>query len=141
MTEATVALRSSDPVAVLRWLDLVVLALALPVFVLAGFPMAGYAVGAGAWLLQRAISYELTRRAAASTDTRTTVGLMAGSMVARGWLVAIAIFLVGILDSDAAGLSAAVLVVALFTIYFTVQMIVRPFEDDPSRPTTPRPTR
>lgn len=117
----------------LRWFDLVVLALALPIFVLADFPMTGYAVGAGAWLVQRAISYELTRRAAASTDTRTTVGLMAGSMIARGWFVAIAIFLVGILDSDKAGLSAAVLVIALFTVYFSIQMIVRPFDSDAGR--------
>jgi hypothetical protein len=115
---------------ILRWFDLVVLALALPVFLLADFPMSGYVVGAGAWIVQRAISHELTRRAAASSDTRTTVGLMAGSMVARGWFVAIAIFLVGILDEDKAGLAAAVLVVALFTVYFSSQMILRPFESD-----------
>jgi hypothetical protein len=34
-----------------RLLDLVVLALALPIFVLAGLPLAGYAAGAGAWLV------------------------------------------------------------------------------------------
>jgi hypothetical protein len=119
--------------AVLRWFDLVVLAVALPVFVLAGFPLSGYAVGAGAWLVQRAISYVLTARAAASDDARTTVGLMAGSMIARGWFVAIAIFLVGILDSDQAGLAAAVLVIALFTVYFSIQMIVRPFDAQPGK--------
>jgi hypothetical protein len=51
-------------------------------------------------------------------------------MIARGWFVAIAIFLAGILDEDKAGLAAAVLVVALFTVYFTIQMILRPFDAD-----------
>ena len=36
----------------LRHLDLVVLALALPLFLVAGFPMLGYAAGAVAWLAQ-----------------------------------------------------------------------------------------
>src|SRR5438093_4908828 len=42
-----------DRVEVFRYLDLVVLALAFPVFVVAGFPLLGYAAGAVAWLLQR----------------------------------------------------------------------------------------
>ena len=56
------------------------------------------------------------------------MGLTAGSMIARGWFCAIAIFLVGIIDSNEAGLAAALLVVALFTIYFAVGMILRPFD-------------
>jgi len=112
---------------VLRYLDLVVLALALPVFALAGFPMLGYATGAVAWLAQRGVQHVLTRRAVAADDPRTFVGLMAGSMIGRGWLVALAIFGVGLADNDS-GLAAAVLVIALFTVYFTVGMIVRPFD-------------
>jgi hypothetical protein len=114
-------------VSVLRQLDLVALVLALPLFLVAGFPMPGYAVGAAAWLVQKAISHVLTQRAAASDDPRTTVGLLAGSMIGRGWLVAGAIFAVGLSDNKA-GLAAAVLVISLFTIYFTVNMILRPFD-------------
>jgi hypothetical protein len=115
-------------VAVLRLLDLVVLALALPVFVLAGLPLAGYAAGAGAWLVQRAIQVTLERRARASDDPRTVVGLTAGSMIGRAWLVALTIFGVGVAVDREAGLSAAVLVIVLFTVYFTVSMILRPFD-------------
>jgi hypothetical protein len=115
------------PLAV-RYLDLVALALALPIFLLADFPIAGYAVGAGAWILQRILQVLLLRRAAGADDPRTIVGITAASMIGRGWLCAIAIFLVGILDSDEAGLAAALLVIALFTIYFSVQMILRPFD-------------
>jgi hypothetical protein len=115
--------------AAIRYLDLIVLALALPVFILAGFPLTGYAVGAGAWIVQRIIQVVLLRRAAAAEDPRTLVGITAASMIGRGWLCAIAIFLVGILDSDDAGLAAALLVIALFTVYFTVQMLIRPFDE------------
>jgi hypothetical protein len=119
--------------ALLRYLDLLLVALALPVFLVADLPLAGWGVGAGAWLAQRALQLYLNRRARASQDARTVVGLLAGSMLARGWLVAIAIFLVGLGDSNHAGLAAAVLVVALFTVYFTVGMLVRPFDNAPPR--------
>ncbi len=118
--------------AVVRYLDIVVLAISLPIFLVAGLPMAGWAVAAGAWLIQRGVQIYTTRRAAAANDPRTTVGVLAGSMIGRGWFVAIAIFLVGVNDNSA-GLAAAVLIVVLFTVYFTVGMILRPF-DTAARP-------
>jgi hypothetical protein len=114
-------------VAVLRQLDLVVLALAFPLFVIGDLPLAGYAAAAGAWLVQKCIQIYATRRAVAANDPRTTVGVLAGSMIGRGWLVALTIFAVGVGDNKA-GLSAAVLSIVLFTVYFTVGMILRPFQ-------------
>lgn len=111
----------------LRHLDLVLLALALPVFLVADLPLLGYGAGAVAWLLQKAIQHVLNRKSAASKDPRTVVGLQAGSMIGRGWLVALIIFAAGLEDNDA-GLAAAVLVIVLFTAYFTVSMILRPFQ-------------
>jgi hypothetical protein len=110
--------------AVLRWFDLVVAVLALPVFVAAGLPLAGYATGAGVWAAQRAVQMLLERRAASSRDPRTVVGITAASMLGRGWLVALTILLVGLSDNDA-GLAAAVLVIVLFTVYFNVRLILR----------------
>ena len=115
-----------------RYLDLVLLALALPLFVAGGLPMLGYAAGAAAWLVQRGVQLALNRKAAAADDPRTVVGIAAGSMIGRGWLVALTIFAAGLKDEDA-GLAAAVLVILLFTAYFTVSMIMRPFETDTSR--------
>jgi hypothetical protein len=118
----------------LRQLDLVVLVLAFPVFVAAGFPLAGYAAAAIAWLAQKAVKHALEGRAAASDDPRTIVGLTAGSMIARGWLAAITIFAAYLLagQDDAVGLAAAVLLIVLFTTYFTVSLIVRPFHNEVS---------
>ena len=53
-------------------------------------------------------------------------------MIGRGWLVALTIFAAGMVENDA-GLAAAVLVVVVFTVYFTVNMILRPFEQHPRR--------
>ena len=111
-----------------RYLDFAALALALPVFLLADFPIAGYLVGGGAWIIQRAVQVAVQRRATASRDPRTVVGLLAGSMIARGWFCAIAIFLAGIIGDNDTGLAAAVLIVMLFTVYFGIGMVLRPFE-------------
>lgn len=119
----------------IRYLDLLLVIVALPIFLAAGLPVAGWGVAGGAWVAQRALQIWLDRKAGASKDPRTVVGVLAASMIARGWLVAIAVFLVGLSDNEA-GLAAAVLVVALFTVYFTVRMVLRPFDasDDASAP-------
>jgi hypothetical protein len=110
----------------LEFLDLLLLPVALPVFLVAGLPLLGWGVTAAAWLSQRAIQVALARRADASDDVRTVAGLMAGSMLARGWLLALAIFGAGLIEREA-GLSAAVFAILLFTVYLTAQAFVRPF--------------
>ncbi len=111
-----------------RVLDLVVLGLALPVFLAAGFPLLGWAATAGAWLAQRGIQAYLERKARASDDIRMVAGLVSGSMLIRGWLVALSIFGAGMVEREA-GLAAAILAIMLFTIYFTGHMVLRPFDD------------
>jgi hypothetical protein len=116
---------------VLKHIDLALLVIALPVFLAAGFPMLGYATGAVAWLLQAAVKEISERKARETDDPRKMVGITAGSMIGRGWLVAITIFagyFAGGSD-DHVGLSAAVLVIVLFSAYFAATLIVRPFEN------------
>lgn len=108
------------------------LVVALAVFLAAGFPLAGWATASGAWIFQRLVRALLTRRAERSSDPRTTVGLMAGSMIARGWLVAGIILGVGLTDHHV-GLAAAVLFLAVFTVQFSASLILRPFEQGDQR--------
>jgi hypothetical protein len=112
-----------------RNVDLIVLALALPLFLAAGWPVLGWATATGVWILQRVLRDFLASRARKSDDPRSIVGYMAGSLIGRGWLCSIIIFAVGFATEDAVGLGAAVLFVATFTFYFTVSMILKPFED------------
>ena len=117
-----------------RYLDLIVLALALPVFVAAGWPLLGYAAGAVAWIAQRVIQAWPTARALQAQedgDVKRVAGYVPGSMIGRGWLVALIIFGAGMIENDA-GLAAAVLVIVLFTVYFAASMAVRPFQTPPT---------
>jgi hypothetical protein len=115
------------PLRMLRYLDLALLGLALPIFVAADLPLLGYAGAAAGWLVQRGVQALIEKRARASDDPRTVAGLLTGSMIARGWIVAGSIFVVGLSEREA-GLSAAILAITLFTFYFTGQLIGRPFE-------------
>ena len=114
--------RQPTGVRVVRHLDLVILALALPIFLAAGFPLLGWGATALAWLGQRGIHHVLSARAAASDDPRTIAGLLAGSMIGRGWLVAGAILVVGLTTDSETGLSAAVLFLATFTVALTMAL-------------------
>jgi hypothetical protein len=57
---------------------------------------------------------------------------MAGATLARVWLIALAVLLVG-LDEREAGLAAALLSAALFTVYLGAQFAIRLFAPQASR--------
>src|SRR5215213_1580355 len=90
----------------------------------AGLPLLGYAVGAGAWFLQRGIGVLLERRAARSQDMRLSVGLNFFGTLARSWLVGGAIIAVGLGGDREDGLTAAVLVLVAFTVYFAMTLVL-----------------
>jgi hypothetical protein len=132
---STAGLKRSDrSIAAFQWLDLFALAAALPLFLLASLPMLAYAGVALAWIAQRAIQVVVQRRASASDDPRAIVGLAAGSMMLRSWIVAGTVFAVGVAGEDEDGLAAAILAISLFTIYFAAQMMFRPLEDGRALP-------
>jgi hypothetical protein len=112
----------------LRCLDLLVLALALPLFLIADLPLLGYAGAAAAWLAQRGVNAFAERRAAQTGDRRAAMGVMAGTMVARLWLVGLTVLGVGLIEREA-GLAAALLSAVLFTISFSTLLIVKPLEE------------
>jgi len=111
-----------------RNIDLIVLGVTLPIFLAAGWPILGWATAAVAWVGQRLLRDWMSGRARRSTDPREQVGYLAGSMIARGWLVSGLILVVGLTTDQDVGLSAAVLFVAVFTVYLSVSMITRPLE-------------
>lgn len=131
--------------SLVKHVDLLVLLLALVVFLAGGLPLAGFATGAVAWLLQKAVkevserrALDIARRATGETprtnaeaiaDMRKVAGLTAGSMIGRGWLCALVIFAGWFLagQDDDVGLAAAVLVIVCFTAYFATALVLRPF--------------
>jgi hypothetical protein len=117
----------------LRNIDLALLALALPLFIVADFPLLGWLTAAVIWALWRGIGEFSDRRAAAATDPKTMAGIAAGSMVGRGWLLGLILLGVGLATDDDVGLSAAVLALALFTVHVTFKLMLRPGEPQRTR--------
>jgi hypothetical protein len=122
------AIRSSDPAAALRFLDVGLIILALPFVVVAGLPVLGYVVGAGAWIVQRIAGELVERRARAADDPRTEIGLTVGSIIARAWVVGLAIVAVGTAGSRDDGAMAAATILAAFSIYFAMNVLLRSLE-------------
>ena len=114
----------------LRYLDVVLLAVATPVALALGAPVLGYAIGAGAWLLQRIIA-EADRRWIRNTKTpRAQLGLNLFEAFGRIWLLAGAIVLAGVVGGRADGLTAALVIFAAYSVAFAVKVLT-------GRPTSP----
>jgi hypothetical protein len=120
----------------LRYVDLVLLAAALPVFIAADLPMAGYVVVALVWVAQHGVELltnRAVRRAAARGDRTRAMGWVGATTLARVWTVALAVLLVGVLSSKDAGLAAAVLAAVLFTVHLGGRLLSR-FVAPPEEP-------
>jgi hypothetical protein len=139
---STLAIDGSDRLpanrlaAVLRFADLGILIVALVVFLVAGFPILGYAVAAVAWLVARGIQFAAERHARSALrrgNRRSALGAVALARLGRVWLVALAVLLVGVAEREA-GLAAAVLSVALFTVYLAGQGIAHVLSPEGDRP-------
>jgi hypothetical protein len=112
-----------------KYVDLLVLAAALAVFLLGGFPMLGFAVGAAVWLLQRGVQTIAARRAQlelSAGNRQKAMGIVAATTLGRVWLMATAVLLVGLAERQS-GLAAAILVLVLFTISFAAQGLAHLF--------------
>jgi hypothetical protein len=115
-----------------KYVDLLVLAAALAVFLLGGLPMLGYAAGAAAWLAQRGIQTLAGRRAnreLAAGNRQRAMGTIAATTLGRVWLMTTAILVVGLIEREA-GLSSAIMVAVLFTVSFAAQGLTHLFEPE-----------
>jgi hypothetical protein len=112
----------------LRYLDLVLLAAALPVFLAADLPMAGYAVVAGVWIVLYGIEIGANRAIAGAVerrDRRAAMGWLGATGLARAWIVALAVLIVGLAAGKHSGLAAAVLALILFTVHLGTRVLLR----------------
>jgi hypothetical protein len=106
----------------LRFPDFILLGVALPVFVLADWPLAGWATAAVGWFVQAIVIGYMEHRAMTATEPRHQVGFVVGGGLARAWLAAATILVAYLIAGDDAGLACALLMIALFTIYFLNKM-------------------
>ena len=129
---STHALRTSDQSLGLRVahaIDLIVLGVALPVFIAAGWPILGWAATTVSWLATRWFQSWAEARAIAKGSRQAALGARAATLLGRLYLVTIAVFVAGLVEREA-GLSAAVLAVVVFTAYFIAIFVTRLLEDE-----------
>jgi hypothetical protein len=119
---------ASDPLAIVRYLDVVVVVLAAPFIALTGAPLLGYLVGAGAWILTRVAGVALERAARRRTDMRAAAALNLTVLLGRVWVVGLSILAVGLAADREDGLMAALVALVAFTVYLATSLILRPFE-------------
>ncbi len=120
--------------AILRYLDLIVLAVATVPALVLGAPALGYAVGAGAWVLQRILAQADRRWISNATEPRTQLGLNLFEAFGRIWLLAGAIVAAGVLGGRADGLTAALTIFGAYSVAFAVKVSTGP----PAAPQKPK---
>ncbi len=113
-------------VAIARYLDVVLVVLAIPVALMLGAPALGCAIGAGAWLLQRIIAQLDRRWIRNSTEPRTQLGLNLFEAFGRIWLLAAAIVIAGVAGGRADGLTCALVIFGAYSVAFAVRVKTGP---------------
>jgi hypothetical protein len=120
----------------LRYLDLALLVVALPVFIAADLPIVAWIVVACVWIAQHLIELWADRSAARAMergDRRSAMGWVGATTLARVWVIALAVLLVGVIDSKDAGLAAALLAAILFTVHFGARLLIRVIQPEGNR--------
>ncbi len=116
---ATLSRRSS---VVLRYLDVVLVVLAVPVALALGAPAVGVVVSAAAWVIQRVLAHVGARWIAGrGVDARFGLNLVDG--FGRIWLLAGAIVIAAVIGGRRDGLAAALLIFCAYSIAFAMRLV------------------
>ncbi|MFL5823951.1 MAG: hypothetical protein ACJ764_10965 [Solirubrobacteraceae bacterium] len=110
---------------IVQYLDVVLVVAAAPILLLMGVSAVGYAYGAGAWLILRAVGVGVDRMAETS-DARRQISIRLGYMLGRLFLLALAVILARRSGGKDAGLAALLVVVIAFTVQLAVSAVSRP---------------
>jgi hypothetical protein len=89
-------------------------------------PAVGYLVGAGVWIVLRAAGVAVEHAAAAASDPRREVNLRLAYLLARLFLLAIAVILVRNDSGRNAGLTALAVIAFAFTVQLILAFLNRP---------------
>jgi hypothetical protein len=116
------------PMTFLRYLDVVVVAVAAAPALALGAPALGFALGAGGWILQRLV--QIGDRAFVTRFTEPRAQLTANLFEAFGriWLLAAAIIIAGVAGKRSDGLTAALVIFGAYSVAFVIRVVSGPQE-------------
>ena len=109
----------------LRYADLIALAVGTPVLLVSGASVAGYGVGVGAWLVIRGLGVGLECARGVSSGLSRQMTLWAGYRVARVLVLAGAAIAVREAVDENAGVTAVAVIASAFTVQLIGSVIDR----------------
>ncbi len=98
----------------IRYFDVALLVVAAPILLVIGVPALGYLVGAGAWILLRAVGVAV-EQAIRGRDARAQISARLGYMLGRLFLLAAAVIVARQAGGKNDGLAALAVIVVAFT--------------------------
>lgn len=122
----------------LRYIDLVLLWLTVPVALALGAPALGVLLAAGVWTLQRFVALAVERRARRRDSVREALGLNMATMLGRMWLMGVVVVAAGVGGSREDGAAAAIVLLIVFTISLAATLLARSLDDNGHRPRSAR---
>jgi hypothetical protein len=118
------------PLVVLRWvvryLDVPLVVLAVIPAIVFGAPMLGYALGAGAWLVQRVIAEADRRWTRKFTEPLKQLGVTLFEGFARIWLLAGVIVIAAVTGGRRDGLTASLVIFGAYSVAFVIKLLSGP---------------
>jgi hypothetical protein len=122
----------------LRYIDLVLLWLTVPLALVLGAPSVGLLLAAVVWTLQRLVALEVDRRARMRESAREAIGLNMATMMVRQWLLAATVVVAGVGSGREDGVTAAAVLLVAFTISLAATLLHRALSRTDPRPGTPK---
>ena len=123
----------------LRYIDLVLLWLTVPVALALGAPTLGVLLAAAVWTVQRFVALAVERRARRRDNVREALGLNMATMLGRMWLMGGTIVVAGVGGAREDGAAAAIVLLVVFTISLAATLLTRSLNDNGPQPGNPRP--
>jgi hypothetical protein len=123
----------------LRYIDLVLLWLSVPLALALGAPQMGVLLAAVVWTVQRLVALEVDRRAVKREAVRDAIAMNMVTMFARMWLVSATVVLAGVGGEREDGVAAAAVLLVAFTISLAATLLARALSRTAPRPGNPTP--
>jgi hypothetical protein len=117
---------------VLRYIDVVLVAVAAIPALALGAPPVGYAIGAAVWILQRIIAATDRRWIGRMTEPRKQLGFNLFEAFGRIWLLAGGIVVAGLV-ARADGLTAALVILGAYSVALLLRLASGPPQGRPTR--------
>jgi hypothetical protein len=110
----------------LRYLDVVLVAIAMAPALVLGAPVLGYTVAAGGWILQRGIAETDRRWIRRVAEPRKQLGVSLFEAFGRIWLLAAVIIVAALAGGREDGLTAALVIFGAYSVAFVIRVLSGP---------------